>query len=228
MTAIDFACGTGYWTEKLLTWGMSFVTGVDISTPMINIAKGRLSEQTRLERTRLIVGDGSKLESYAPDGTWNYFNLAFGGWFLNYAPTKADLESMFRNVARNLQPDGTFVAVVPYPTEDFAQRIEETRRRELARGFPRSQYTAEVDGGNGWSLRVYLNDEGLDLMTWHMKKSVYEDAARLGGFGGLLEWRRQDWFILSDEWKQNFDFDDVDWKKREENPHFGILVVRKS
>jgi hypothetical protein len=63
-------------------------------------------------------------------------------------------------------------------------------------------------------------------MTWHMKKSVYEEAARLGGLRGKLEWR--DETLGTENSEQQFGLTADEWSIRVQNPHLGILVAWKS
>lgn len=75
-------------------------------------------------------------------------------------------------------------------------------------------------------MHVFLNDDGVDFSTWHLKKEVYEQAARDGGMKGKLEWKRE--IFPGKEWKETYGLTgEGEWRVREENPHLGILVVWK-
>ncbi|KAF3396142.1 hypothetical protein F1880_007267 [Penicillium rolfsii] len=197
---LDFACGTGYDCSRLLSWGATSVTGMDISSSMLSAASVRLSTQISSGRARLVLADGKEPQSYAPDDSSNFFDLAFGAWFLNYAQNKAELTTMFSNIALSLKPGGVF----------------ESKPAE---------YAKELDSGEGWDLQVFLNDNRVNFSTWHLKKKVYEQAAREGGMKGKLEWRRE--VFPGNDWKRTYGLTGEDeWKVREEHPYLGIMVVR--
>ncbi|GLA78714.1 hypothetical protein CBS63078_11145 [Aspergillus niger] len=223
---LEYACGTGYYCSRLLSWGFSSVTSMDISSPMLSAASVRLSSHIPSGRIRLVLADGRKPQSFSPDDSLNYFNVAFGAWFLNYARSKTELTAMFASIALNLKSGGVFVGVVPHPTENISQRASVYSKPPLNRLWPRKQYTKELKSGEGWDLRVFLNDDGVDFLTWHLKKEIYEQAARDGGMNGKLEWRRE--LFPGEEWKETYGLTGQDeWRVREENPHLGILVVWK-
>lgn len=222
---IEFACGTGFYTSRLLGWGVESLTAIDISSVMIACAAARLLDLGLSDNVRFIVGDGAKPQSFAHNGSFGQFNVAFGAWFLNYARSKAELTCMFQTISLNLEPGGVFVGIVPHPTNDLRWRAEAYRQQPLNRLFPRNEYTEELDSGDGWGLQVSLDNGGVRFMTWHMKKNIYEEAERLGGMKGTLEWRLEE--LVRDGWGQEFQLSREELRARQENPHHGILIVRK-
>ncbi|KAL6884468.1 S-adenosyl-L-methionine-dependent methyltransferase [Trichoderma evansii] len=225
MSVLEFGCGTGFYSSALVSWGVTHLTSMDISATMLDSAKDRLSFEISSGKVQFEKGDGAVPTSYAPDKSSSYFNMAFGAWFLNYASDKATLVSMFKNISLNLTPDGLFVGIVPHPTEDFGDRIKSHQKPPLNRLLPRNQYTEELSSGDGWTSRVFLSEDGVDFMTWHLKKSIYEEAARLGGMNGKFEWRRE---ILPEDARERFGLTNEEWKIRVANPHLGILLVWKN
>lgn len=225
MSVLEFGCGTGFYSSALLSWGIAHLTSMDISTAMLDGAMARLSSEVFSGKVQFERGDGTAPTSFAPDKSLDYFNMAFGAWFLNYASDKATLVSMFKNISQNLKPDGFFAGIVPHPTDDFAERIKLYQKSPLNKLLPRNQYTEELSSGDGWTSRVFLSEDGVDFMTWHLKKSIYEEAARLGGMNGKFEWRRE---ILPEDAKERFGLTSEEWKIRVENPHLGILLVWKN
>lgn len=221
---LDLACGSGYYTSKLLSWGAPSVTGMDISSVMIKGAAARLASENSTSQTRFVTGDGTKPQSYAPDGsTTGYFDLVFGAWFLNYALTRADLVTMFTNIKLNLKPGGAFVGIVPHATNDLVRRGEAYTKPPMNQYWPRVSYTKAYESGDGWELHVELSDDGVEFDCAHMKKDVYESAAREAGFNGRLEWKWEQ--LLGEEWKAPQGLTEDEWKIREENPHKSLLVV---
>ncbi|TQV98401.1 methyltransferase-like protein [Cordyceps javanica] len=223
---IDFACGTGFYTLKLLEWGAGSVTGVDISEPMLTAAAARLAKTPYAPLASFIAGDGTQpAAAHTADGRAEWYDVALGVWFLNYSDSRASLTAMFRSVALNLKPGGVFVGVVPHPTEDLAGRAEVYRRGSLDRMPPCNVYTEALRSGDGWGLRVRL-DEDTEFMTYHLRPRVYEEAARAAGLRGEFTWRREK--LLGDDWRAKIPLTGSEWQIREENPHMGILVVWKN
>lgn len=225
MSVLEFGCGTGFYSSALVYWGVNHLTSMDISAVMLDSAMARLSSEVSSGKVHFEKGDGAVPTSFAPDKSPGYFNMAFGAWFLNYASNKATLVSMFKNISLNLKLDGFFVGIVPHPTEDFGERIKSHQKPPLNRLLPRNQYTKELISGDGWTSRVFLSDDRVDFLTWHLKKSIYEEAARLGGMNGKFEWRRE---ILPEDARERFGLTNEEWEIRLANPHLGILLVWKS
>ncbi|KAM4067004.1 methyltransferase [Hirsutella rhossiliensis] len=226
MAVLELACGTGFYSSRLLDWGVDSLTAMDISPAMLAAAAARVPAHVQAGRARFVEGDGTKPQSFAPDGSPGCFDLAVGAWFLNYAHCKSELVSMFQSISLNLTSDGLFVGVVPHPTNHLGPRAAAHGKEPLNKMWPRNEYTEELESGDGWWLRVFLNDEGVDFRTCHMKRQVYEEAARLGGMKGKLEWRHE--MLLGDEWARGYNLTRHEWEVREANPHLGILVVWKA
>ncbi|PHH68768.1 hypothetical protein CDD82_293 [Ophiocordyceps australis] len=229
MHVLDMACGTGTYTGRLLSLGASSVTGVDISKVMLENAKTRLSTCLDAGKVRLFRGDGGVPQSWAPNGTTNYFNLAFGGWFLNYASSRTELTLFFKTIASNLDSCGVFVGIVFSPVDND----DEMRRRKMdykcepiCRLYPRYTCMAPVPSGDGWKVDVKLS-ESVGFSTWHLYRHIYEEAARDGGMLGAFEWRHEKLLNL-DQWAKHFGLSLDEVKLRQQVPHIGVVVVRKN
>lgn len=219
-SVIEFACGSGLYTRRLLSWGVTNLTSMDISPEMLKLAEATVNHSPHV---RFVVADGTKPTSLAPDSSEHYFDFGFGGWFLNYALSKAELTGMFKTIALNLKPGSYFAGVIPHPTEDLQTRAKVCNSLPMWDLPPRMEYMETIDDGNGWRVRISL-DEKVNFLAAHMKKSVYEAAARDAGFEDI-QWLLEE-LPKDGEWwdKQNLT-DDVR-KVREENAHFGRLLVR--
>ncbi|KAL7917509.1 S-adenosyl-L-methionine-dependent methyltransferase [Trichoderma austrokoningii] len=215
MSVLELGCGTGFYSSALVHWGVKYLMSMDISAVMLDSAMARLSSEVFSGKVCFEKGDGAS----------RLFDMAFGAWFLNYASDKATLVSMFMNIALNLKSDGFFMGIVPHPTEEFGERVESHRNPPLNRLLPRNQYIEELTSGDGWTSRVFLSDDGVDFMTWHLKKSIYEEAAKLGGMKGKFEWRRE---LLPEDARERFQLINEEWEIRLANPHLGILLDWKS
>ena len=117
------------------------------------------------------------------------FDLVFGAWLLNYAPSGKEMVGMFHNVALNLKDGGHFVAVTPPPTQDptaFCE-AERTARPGGSGGLVWS-VTGVVDDGISFHVHAETREGDIDFDCYHLRKEVYEASAREGGLNGELKW----------------------------------------
>jgi ubiquinone/menaquinone biosynthesis C-methylase UbiE len=100
-TLLDLACGEGTFAAAAAKQGLE-VTGIDASSQMLEMARVRIADQRA--RVRLVQGDMRAL------GFGEEFDLVTC-WYdsLNYLLEPADLEAVFRGVAKALRPDGFFL-----------------------------------------------------------------------------------------------------------------------
>lgn len=227
MNVVEFACGSGFYSQKILEWGCKSITGSDISQAMVDGAKQRLSEAVAEGKARFVVGDATKPTSLAPDGTAGYFDIALGVWLLNYAESKEQLTKMFETAALNLKDNGVFCTVALHPTDNLEERVLAHEKSPLTKVMPRHTYLEKLASGEGWLFKVTLPGD-TTFMTFHLTKEIYEEAARLGGFKGKLEWRPEIW--NDDDLKKRYAswMTEADWDVRREHPHMSVLVVHKN
>ena len=224
---LDLACGSGFYSYHLLKWGASKVVGVDISPAMIEEARAAGSQVPSNSTTiEFRIGDCSKPVRY--DG--GPFDVVFGAWLLNYAPSGKDMVDMFHNVSLNLKDGGHFVAVMPPPTEDPAAFVEaEGKARPSESGGSGglfSSVTGVVEDGITMHLHADTKLGDVDFDCYHLRKEVYEASAREGGLRGKLAWRMT---TVPDEFmkdrKGGASVEELESYKV--TPGFGILVVAK-
>ena len=217
---LDLACGTGIVTNNLASWGASSVLGIDISSVMIEAAKaGATSEKVRFE-----VGDCSKPRIF---GSGDY-DIVVGAWLLNYASNKQAMIDMYRTIATNLREGGRFVGVTPHLTEDpesFIQMALEARPVGLGEVaiLPREA----VPDGMSTHAVCMLTSGTIEFDFYHLKKVVYETAAKEGGLTGELT--RQPIRLPGDETqfpelRRNEEY----WHNYLAIPHFSVFVISKS
>ena len=192
---LELACGSGFYTFDFLKWGAKAVVGVDISPAMI--------EEARLGQARLgqasdaatrtggpidfIVADCATPTAYAGGP----FDLVFAAWLLNYASDRAGLVDMFRNIAGNLKDGGHFVGVTVPPTQDPTASVHaELRARPPPEGSGGFVYRIIKDVEDGIYFHVHGDTEegDMDFDCYHLRKDVYETAAREAGMKGELVW----------------------------------------
>lgn len=227
MNVVELACGSGFYSQKIIEWGCKSVTGCDISEAMVDGAKKRLASAVEEGKARFIVGDATNPTSLAPDGTPGYFDIALGVWLLNYAESKEQLVKMFETAAFNLKDNGVFCTVALHPTNNLDARAAVHEKSPLTKVMPRHTYLERLASGEGWMFEVTLPGN-TTFKTFHLTKDIYEEAARLGGFKGKLEWRPEIW--KDEELKERYAdwMTEADWDVRREHPHMSVLVVHKS
>lgn len=228
-TVLDLACGTGFYSRSFLDWGAKKVVGVDISSSML--AEARKLSTAYGDAISFGEADGSKLAKF--DG--GPFDLVFGAWFLNYASTKAEMVEFYRNILLNLESGGKFVGVTPPPSSDpkeFVAREQVLRPLPSASGGLYTTVLGDVEDG----VRIHLHKDttvgDLDFDCYHLRRDVWEAAAREAGFEGDLSWTVTD--IPEDfmEDSRKYGEDENGGAEREELetykelPHYGLLSVR--
>ena len=187
---LELACGSGFYTYELLNWGAKSVVGVDLSRTMLEAARAQQAEKLKnLEgkEVKFVQGDGSKPTLYENGN----FDLVFGAWFLNYAPDRAGLVDMFRNIALNLKPGGHFVSVTCPPSSDPTLSVEaEYKVRPPPEGSGALYYHVVREVEDGIFFHVHgetpVGDVAFDC--YHLTQEVYREAAREAGLMGEISW----------------------------------------
>lgn len=183
---LDLACGSGYYTNQLLSWGASQVVGVDISKGMIEAAKAA----TPPDKVQFIVADCSIPTKY--DG--GPFDIVFAGWLLNYAPDGAGLADMFRNIDINLNEGGRFFGVTTYPTRD-PRKYNEVALQSKPLFWKDLWVVPTGDIEDGISATVFATTKlgQMQFDDYHLRKDVYEQAAKNAGLTKELTWKPTLW-----------------------------------
>ncbi|KAI4206689.1 MAG: hypothetical protein LQ346_000981 [Caloplaca aetnensis] len=217
---LDLACGSGYYSQLMISWGAAQVVGVDISSGMIAAGKA----ENKSDKIRFMVADCTIPTEF--DG--GPFDIVFGGWLLNYAPEVASLARMFRNICLNLKEGGHFFGVTPYPTEDPRRHNEiALQTKPLFWDQLCVETTSHVADGVAVRVTADIGSEKVQFDNYYLRSSVYEQAAREGGMKGDLEWKPivfppKEAHLF--EWKANWDAEVEEYLKI---PSFDILVVEK-
>ena len=167
-SVLDVACGEGFYTRLLRQRGGTRVCGVDLSPGMIELArKQEADQQLGIE---YIVGDGRELSHDEP------FDLVVAAYLLNYAQTRADLQSMCNGIAQALKPGGRFVTVNSNPALHFP----------TAPSY--RQYGFETRAHSDWEEGVpvkwtfYLSDGQFELENYYLDPAIHEQAFEQAGF----------------------------------------------
>ncbi|KAL8722068.1 MAG: hypothetical protein Q9225_001390 [Loekoesia sp. 1 TL-2023] len=217
---LDLACGSGFYSHRFLEWGARSVVGVDISSAMLGEARRGITDESKI---KFIEKDCSQPQVY--DG--GEFNLVFGAWLLNYSADRKQLVDMFRNISLNLRDGGHFFGVTCPPTNDptgFAKAEREMRPK--GSGGLLCTVMSEVQDGIFCHLHADMVVGNVDFDCWHLRKDVYEVAAREGGTRGKMEWsvtNVTEEFLRTREGGASVE----ELESYKIVPHFGILVVGK-
>jgi toxoflavin synthase len=168
-SVLDVACGEGFYTRPLRRRGAARVTGVDLSSQMIALARSQESAQPL--GIDYIVGDGKTLSFDDP------FDLVFAAYFLNYAHDPEELQSMCDSLARCLRPGGRFVAVNSSPNADYL-----ATRSYRKYGFD-AQASGALHSGAPITWTFFLDDgASFAIENYFLDQGTHEAALRAAGF----------------------------------------------
>ncbi|KAK4188593.1 methyltransferase type 11 [Podospora australis] len=230
---LDLACGTGFWSRKVLEWGAESVVGVDLSAEMVSIArKSTSSDQNIVYRT----GDAKTLGLVdlfgepAPAAEEGEFDVVLAVWLLNYAATKEEQRQMFRTVSSNLKKGGVMVGIAPKPTplgeiDAWAEKVN--REGKTIWGVTANCYERADVPEEGWKCEITGEIEGgktISFKTFMLGQEIYEEAAKLGRMKGRYEWVKPTMVPEGGLEVRNREF----WTEYfRTGPHMGVLVVHK-
>lgn len=198
---------------------------------MVRAANESMAEWIKKGRFSARVGDGMVPKKYFRNDEEG-FDLVFGVWFLNYAGSGEEMSNMWRTISMNLKPGGVFVGMTPGPSDDLQCFQEEQNGlgRELG---VEMEYVKELDNREGWRTHIRGVGKGeregevVEFDNFHLKKSVYEEAARQGGMKGNMEWRAVA-LPETEEQRATFAVQDWVWDVVMKAPYFTIVVAKPS
>ena len=155
---------------------------------------------------------------------------------MNYARTGKEMVEMYQSILLNLKRGGYFVAVTPVPTNDPRAHIEREmalRTLPTASGGMFSTVIGDVDDGVAVHRHSKTPVGDLDFDTYHLRKDVYQAAAREAGFSDEMRWG---WTTVPKGFMEqpskygedvNGDAGDEELATYDELPFFGTLLVTK-
>lgn len=103
-SALDLACGEGFYSRLLKAWGAGSVVGVDLSPNMIELARRQESAQP--------LGICYHVQDVQVLDLQQEFDLVFAAFLFNHASNYDEFLKMARAVVRQLAPQGRLVAVI--------------------------------------------------------------------------------------------------------------------
>lgn len=203
---LDLACGTGHYANKLLEWGAACVTGMDVSTGMLEA--GRRSAEARgvpESKLKFVHGDAAD-EQLVVEGA--PFDVVTGCWLLNYAPDAATMTKMYRSISQNIRPGGYWVGLtVPpllsgEPYEADMLNAAMGPQGAWGRHGNMGKVLKAMPNGDGYHVRVELGTEAHKVKAcfdcYYLSLKIFEQACCDSGAFERPEWRD---FVLPDHVK---------------------------
>lgn len=104
---LDLACGEGIYARKFKLHGAGEVTGIDLSSGMIELAW----EEELIKSTgcHFVIGDARDLR------VKKQFDLVTGIYLLNYAQSREELVQFCKTIVHHLKPGGRFLGINDNP-----------------------------------------------------------------------------------------------------------------
>ncbi|KAF7952193.1 uncharacterized protein EAE97_001690 [Botrytis byssoidea] len=186
---LELACGTGFYTSKMLHMGASHVTAVDISSAMVSAAQAKIPVEMKDNITFCTAdcAQSSMWNEVQLRGQEGTFDMVVAAWLLNYAETR-EMRRMLENIYLALKPGGILIALtVNAPIIDSFQPNDQLNPREAHLG---SVYDVigTVEGGYKILLSsVGLGENDIKFEFYFLREEVYRQAAAEAGMG-QLEW----------------------------------------
>ena len=186
-SALDLACGEGYYARLLRAWGAGTVVGVDLSPRMIELARRQESAQP--------LGISYHVQDVRTLDLGRQFDLVFAAFLFNHARDSAEFLEMARAVVRHLAPEGRLVAVISRGDQPVSRYPKITKYGfskstpgELVEGAPIT-ITFHVDLGDFSIVNTCLYQStmvraltaaGLEQQNWQQPLVSPEGVAQFG------------------------------------------------
>ena len=170
-TVLDMACGDGVYTRQFRQAGAAEVTGVDVSSAMVELAEAK--ERAEPIGCRYVCADAATFEPAAP------VDLVSAIYLLNYARTPEELERFVGACFRALHPGGLLVGfndnVRRPPRPDDVSLAKYGLQRTCARHPPHE--------GDAIRYRITTPDnQTFEFDNYYLKPTTCEAAMRDVGF----------------------------------------------
>ena len=150
--ALEFACGTGIWTEELVQIA-DHVTALDASPEVIAINRAKLRGSERLDhaedRVTFVEAD---IFAWEPE---QHYDLVFFGFWLSHVPPER-LDAFLAVVARALKPGGRVFMVDSLRSSSAGAQGQQVQPRQEIR-----QARQLKDGRTFEVVKIYYTPEAL-------------------------------------------------------------------
>jgi ubiquinone/menaquinone biosynthesis C-methylase UbiE len=189
LSALDLACGEGFYTRLIRHRGAARVHGLDLSDGMIALAQAQEARQPL--GVTYAVADARELSGEDP------VDLTVAAYLLNYARTREELQAMCDGIARSLKPGGRFVTVNTNPALDLT-----TAPSYRKYGFETTA-VGQWQEGTPIVWTFHLEDGPFSIENYHLGVAAHEEAFERAGFSEV-RWHSP---ALSPEALKDYDSD---------------------
>lgn len=170
LNILDLACGDGYVTRQLKSYGANKVIGVDGSKEMIKLAK--LSEKHSPLGIKYICSPVQNL------GYVDKFDLVTGIFLLHYAKNKNELFQMCKVISENLKNNGRFIGA-----------NNKGLKKNLFNDFSKYDFKYVVDDnikdGQEFKLIVEFENNITKISMYHYSRKTYNKILQEAGFKNI-------------------------------------------
>lgn len=170
---LDLACGSGISSRMLSDKGAE-VVGVDISQPMLEVAKQR--ESADPAGNKYILADAAIPELYSR----GQFDLVVAAFLLHYADSIDVLDGFMQNISLNLKPGGKFVSINISPDHPIVSP---------GKNISHSSVWLDKPFSDGSRLEVTLWDQQdkliCKLIDYYWSKATYEASLKRAGLDNI-------------------------------------------
>jgi len=189
LSALDLACGEGFYTRMIRHRGAARVHGLDLSDGMIALAQAQEARQPL--GVTYAVADARELSGEDP------VDLTVAAYLLNYARTREELQAMCDGIARSLKPGGRFVTVNTNPALDLTAAPSYRKY-----GFETTA-VGQWQEGTPILWTFHLEDGPFSIENYHLDVAAHEEAFERAGFSEV-RWHSP---ALSPEALKDYDSD---------------------
>jgi ubiquinone/menaquinone biosynthesis C-methylase UbiE len=206
-SALDLACGEGYYSRLLKNWGAGTVVGVDLSPGMIELAKQQ--ESARALGIRYHVQDVRALD------LGQQFDLVFAAFLFNHAQNYDEFLEMARAVVRHLAPEGRLITVISRGDQPASAYPKITKY-----GFSKST-PGELVEGAPITITFHVDNGDFSVVNTCLYQSTMERGFTAAGLVQQV-WQQP---LVSAEGEAQFGADY--WKDFIEEPSLIFLAARR-
>jgi 2-polyprenyl-3-methyl-5-hydroxy-6-metoxy-1,4-benzoquinol methylase len=177
---LDLGSGTGIWTRRMKQAGAERVEGMEISAPMVDVAR----EKERENPLGITYHAADVSQGLAEEGLAGSFDVVTGINVLHYSSSRADLAGMCATARSALRPGGRFVATCA--NYDMPDDIEYYRPYGLTCTVP-----ADREEGTKALVETTMGGEHIALDFYLWRPETYADTLRAAGFSTIRwhEWQ---------------------------------------
>jgi len=164
---LDLACGEGFYSRQFAQRGAARVVGVDLSPPMIELARSQEKQQPL--GIEYIVQDVTKLDSA------EQFDVVAAAYLLNYARTREELLAMCKAIYRALKPGCRFVTVNNNQNQPLATYAS-TRKYDMIKAID-----GDLKEGTPIHYTFWVDGKPVSIDNYYLTTATHESAMREAG-----------------------------------------------